>query len=291
MTNNCQNWLKILRQSFQEFVAQQAKTYNNNVYKTINYQTFLDMYLNSNKNFSLAIWCGPYYDCSTSFNAASVKQQTETNDWILLYALPLFDQEKIMRGATLIKLRLTKMDVNQCKNGDPVFSNTHKCKQNSECIFTPKGTFTSGNYKCKCKPGYINSNRKFSSYDGKTLENQYWLMKSMKNNTYATDFSCLPCFGKECCSGSEWNLFEKALSSVNSGQSTSEDDDTIREYSESNIFWNCRKYNMTLRTIIFVVQICFVLVTISIAVVIFCFRQNKVGILYFLSDIKNVVFE
>jgi hypothetical protein len=278
-SKNGRNWLKRLKQAYQEFFASQAKLYNNNVYKTINYPTYLDMFLKSSMNFTKSLWCGPYYDCTSSslinfVSNSNVKNniQQNQNDWILLYTLPLFGQDKQIRGAVLVKLVLTKMDINQCKNGDPVFANTHKCKVNSECVFIPKSTFTSGNYRCKCKSGFINSNRTFTSYDGKILENQYWLMKSMKNNSYNNDFNCIQCVGRECCNdNNDWSLFEKSLS-----LSTIEDEEIVREYTDSNIFWNCRRYNMTLRTIIFIVQIVFIIITISIAVVIFCFRQNKV---------------
>jgi hypothetical protein len=50
-------------------------------------------------------------------------------------------------------------------------------------------------------------------------------------------------------------------------------DDTVRDFS---IFYNCRSYNWAMRYTLFVIQLIFITFTISIACVIFYFRNNKV---------------
>jgi hypothetical protein len=113
--------------------------------------------------------------------------------WLLNFYLPLFNKEKAMRGAVLVKLKLNKMDINQCPNGDPVFANTHKCKPDSECVFSSLRSFRAGSYYCRCKKGFINGNGGFFSYNGTLMENEYWSMKNMKSNNYSTSYNCLPC--------------------------------------------------------------------------------------------------
>ena len=87
--------------------------------------------------FASSLWCGPYFECTDPLNK-------RTNDWILIYSLPLIDENMKLKGAVSIKLKLTNMDLNQCDNGDPVFAGTHKCKSNSECNYTPFNKFKLG---------------------------------------------------------------------------------------------------------------------------------------------------
>lgn len=103
-------------------------------------------------------WCGPYYECNKT---------SGVNNWMLIYALPLFDyveqqqqhplqqlkQKTVLRGALMVKFRLNQIDVNQCERGDPVFADTHKCKPNSECVHIGAQVFKAGNYYCRCNKG------------------------------------------------------------------------------------------------------------------------------------------
>jgi len=256
---NCLNWYKNLKTSYDEFNRLHVKKL-----EQVSYFQYLQKLLDS-KNFTSSLWCGPYYECILNDN------QKSEQDWILIYSLPLFDKAKALKGALTLKLKLTKLDINQCENGDPVFANTHKCKPNSNCMFTPTKSFKSGNYKCKCQTGFINSNGTLSSYDGTSLENQYWLMKSMKNNSYYNNFNCLPCLRNECCN-LDLNLIDKNLLNMN-------DEESIKEFvSHSSLFWNCRTYNTTLRLVILIIQFIFIVVTISLAVIIFISRHNKVSL-------------
>ena len=108
-----------------------------------------------------------------------------------------------------------------------------------------------------------------SSYDGQIIENQYWLAKSMKNNSYIDNFNCLPCSGRECCK-IDSNILDKQLISMN-------DEETVREFlSQSNLFWSCRNYNATLRYSMLVVQFVCIAISIALAAVVFFSRQKKI---------------
>jgi hypothetical protein len=265
---SCLNWYKNLKASYDEFNNANAKKY-----EPLGYFQYLQKLLDS-KNFTSSLWCGPYYECT-------LNDKKDDKDWILIYSLPLFDKAKVLKGALTLKLKLTKLDINQCENGDPVFANTHKCKPNSNCLFTPTKSFKSGNYKCKCQTGFINSNGTLSSYDGTSLESQYWLMKSMKNNSYYNNFNCLPCSRNECCN-LDLNLIDKNLLNMN-------DEESVKEFvSHSSLFWSCRTYNTTLRLVILIIQFIFIVLTISLAVIIFISRNNKVD--YFCYLILNMIF-
>jgi len=262
-TNMCLNWFDSLRQRFKQFTD---STQFENTLKQMNYEKFLKMFLAEQQNKNLAnssltkkssIWCGPYYECSAN-----------KNEWILIYSLPLFNKDKQLKGALVFKFQTNKMDINQCESGDPIFANTHKCKSNSQCIFTPSNQFRSGSYRCKCRTGFVNTDVTLNAYDGRLLEKQYWLMKSMKNNTYMNDFNCLSCSTDECCS-IDPNQFDKMLA-------MSSREMNFTELNAENIFWNCRKYNRTLRYVILIIQIVFIMITLSLAVIIFSSRQNKV---------------
>lgn len=260
---NCNKWYDNLENAYDKALI---KLQNSNETKyskgpPLNYRKFLRKLL-QNKDFSESLWCGPYFECTNP-----AKQ--ETNDWILIYSLPLFDEHKKLKGAVSIKLKLTNMNVNQCVDGDPIFANTHKCKENSECVYHPINKFKLGSYSCKCKGGYINSNGNFSSYDGSTLENQYWLMKSVQNRSYIQSFNCLPCLGAECCHIDPHLIDSNLYSTI--------DSEMVKEYqNQLNIFWHCRKYNFSMRFSILFVQIIFIIITIFLSIVVFYSRQNKV---------------
>lgn len=104
-------------------------------------------------------------------------------------------------------------------------------------------------------------------HDGAYLESQYWNMKNRKNNSYGS-LECAACTTLECCRRMDIDAF---IMSFNL------DDLIIRDpHIQNNIFWTCRKYNMSMRYAIVVVQIFFILVAISLAIVIFYYRHNKV---------------
>jgi hypothetical protein len=134
--HNCLNWSENLKSSYENFLDQSSFLTDN--IQSINYDLFLEKLLH-NKEFTHSttspLWCGPYYECSADQNS---------NDWLLLFALPIFDKDKKIKGSVVVKLKITNMDVNQCVQGDPVFSNTHKCKPNSNCVFNPSNLFKSG---------------------------------------------------------------------------------------------------------------------------------------------------
>lgn len=272
--HNCFNWFK----DFQSLYPDIQREVSAN--RTLNYQVYLEKILEK-KYFRSRLFCGPFYECASS-------NSNLNNDWILIYSLPLFDREKRLKGSALIKLRLNQMDVNQCSNGDPIFAGTNKCKPNSECVFTPMKSFKSGNYQCRCPRGFLNNiNNSYTSFDGSLLEQHYWLMKNQKNNSFLKMFNCLPCSGLECCK-LESSLIDSSIMSINannqnatSSVNTNENDwfflNKGEYYSmQTSLFWSCRKYNMPLRYTIFFVQVAFVLITISIAVVIFYSRHNKI---------------
>jgi hypothetical protein len=262
LTNNentvkyCHNWYSRLYRSFRDTfntinASGAATLISDQPLEALNYELFLQTMLKS-KNFTKSLWCGPFYDCN------------KKDDWFLIHSLPLFNKEKKSLGAVVLKIKLTNMDINQCSNGDPIFANTNKCKPKSECIFSPSNSFKMGSYKCKCNIDYINSYLNHSSYDGVNIENQYWLHKNMKNNSYDSNFNCLPCLSIDCCANNE--LIENALLGL--------EYDLVRELQSS--LSQCRKYNVLLRYIILIIQIIFVFITFVLSIIIFCFRQNKV---------------
>lgn len=288
--HNCFNWFK----DFQILYAQYRKLYSD----ALNYQSFLKKLL-ANKNFSSKVFCGPFYECTSPSSSSSANNNN--NNWVLIYALPLFDYDKNLKGSVLIKLKLSNIDINQCSNGDPIFAGSHKCKQNSECVFTPMKSFKSGNYQCRCKKGFknnndLNNNINLITFEGAAVEQQYWLMKNQKNNSYFKFFNCLPCSGLDCCR-LEANIIESSLmspiSNVNNKNNKNNNDDLFLNtkdefYSlQTSLFWSCRKYNMSLRYIIFFAQIFFVLITLSLALVVFFSRNKKV--LYSLNFLHILV--
>ena len=94
-------------------------------------------------------------------------------------------------------------------------------------------------------------------------------MKSMKNNSYVDNFNCLPCTGKECCK-LDTALIDKQLISMN-------DEETVKDFlSQSNLFWNCRNYNITLRYSMLIVQFVFISIAIALSVVVFLSRKKKI---------------
>lgn len=256
---NCNKWYENLEKAYNK--ALEMFSEKNSNHHGLSYKKFLRKLLND-QEFSASLWCGPYFECMNP-------EKQESNDWILIYSLPLFDKHKKLKGAVSIKLKLTYLNINQCENGDSIFASTHKCKANSDCVYKPIDKFKLGSYSCKCKSGYINSVGNFSSYDGSALENQYWLMKSLRNTSYLESFNCLPCSGAKCCSIDPNDIDDNLFTRI--------DEEMVKEYqNQLNIFWHCRKYNFSMRFTILFVQIVFIIITLFLSIVIFYSRQNKI---------------
>jgi uncharacterized protein YhhL (DUF1145 family) len=268
--HNCHLWYEKLENAYNKKIdGINNMNDQKNFLLNLNYQNFLRWLLTDNE-FSKAQWCGPYYDCTNKYDNSN-HNNNKTPEWVLIHSLPLFDGRKRLKGAIALKLKLTKMNINQCENGDPVFSNTHKCKLNSKCIFTPVNQFKSGSYQCECFDGYLSNTHTDGPdtiFQGDVIEKQYWLSKSMANNTYNQDFKCLPCLENECCAMVDFNTHERTLT----------DKELVQKFKEhqNDFLKNCRNYNMTLRYCILVVQIIFIIITITLAVVIFYSRQTKI---------------
>ncbi len=246
---NCIKWLNNLKNSFE--------TNPNTLKSQLMDYTGLMQHLLANQTFAASLWCGPYYECEES---------RKTNDWILRYSLPLVGLRKQFIGSVNVKFRVGQLDLNQCVNGDPIVSNTHKCKQNSECAFNPIGKFQLGSYKCKCTNGFMH-NGSFLVYNGVDLETQYWYMKNNRNNSYQENFDCMPCTGQQCCS----NEF------ISNTYYSKIDNYILKDYeNRMNLFWECRSYNKTLRILILSVQIISILFVLWLSIFIFYKRQNKV---------------
>ncbi|RNA23565.1 G-coupled receptor -like protein [Brachionus plicatilis] len=249
---DCNNWYQNLKKLYSEY------KFSANL--NTNYKTYLDK-LYENRNFSSGLFCGPIYECKNS-----------KSDWVLLHTLPVFDREKNFKGSILIKLLVSKLNVNQCPDGDPIFKNTHKCKAYSDCVYTVTNQFSSGNYECHCQKGFINNQIRGNFFNGSLMEELYWKMKNQQNNSYLTQFNCLPCSDVDCCSHEE-----KLMDSIGPKTKNSDLDSYLSYYSvQSSLFWHCRKYNMPLRYTILTVQIVFVLITISLAILVFYSRHNKI---------------
>ena len=285
LTRNCHNWYASFRSAYAASQAGESRKQTN----AWSSRLYLERLLNST-SFGKSIWCGPFSECSSAANSSAAKSLWSNQqppaaakvDWILNFHLPLFEREKRLRGAVLVKLKLNRMDVNQCPDGDPVFAGTHKCKPGAECLFVGARAFRAGNYMCRCARGHINSNGAFTAYNGSVLEKQYWLLKNNKPSNYTNGYNCLPCPSSECCRLETLILDESNLvASVSSQQQqqnlySEEPSGTAGHRGDYNIFFSCRKYNMTLRYTLLIIQFIFILLTISIACVIFYFRHNKV---------------
>jgi hypothetical protein len=256
---NCKNWYTNLKNAYKE--SEEKKS--NSQLDYINWLT----YLLGNQTFQSALWCGPYYECADNLNNNNIKKNSIMNEWILRYTLPLLDMNKNLIGSVSFKFKIGKLDLNQCESGgDPIVSNTHKCKPNSECVFSPSSKFQLGSYKCKCTNGFMN-NGSFLIYNGIELETQYWLMKNNMNNTYQNNYDCLPCTPEKCCT-SEY---------VSNSYYSKIDVNVIKDYeSRMNLFWQCRSYNKTLRIIILTFQVISILSVLWLSIFIFYKRQNKV---------------
>nr|QVK45730.1 G protein-coupled receptor [Proales similis] len=257
LNQNCCDWFQDIKSAFNQFTQQ---SYSSRLDRDDHEQRLNEFV--KNERFSPSSWCGPFYDCSRDAGGVPL------NSWILTFSLPLFDSRGRFRGAVAIKLVLDQMDVNQCDDGDPVFKGTHKCKPNSQCVFMPgtKFKFKSGNYKCKCSLGFVNKKGLLVSYEGDELERQYWLMKSMKNSSYQTEFNCLPCQGPDCCDEGN-SQTDTMLAGVKS--------EKLIENEQAELLRHCRRFNMPLRLTFLFVQITFIMICLSFAVIVFATRQNK----------------
>ena len=249
---DCRYWYLNLKKLYLQHKF--SKNFNSN------YLAYLSSF-HENTNFSSKLFCGPIFECEDS-----------KSDWVLLYMLPIFDKEKNFKGSILIKLLVSKLDVNQCSDGDPVFKDTHKCKPFSDCVHKSKNEFSSGNYECHCQKGFINNISKMNFFNGSLMEELYWKMKNQQNNSYLTQFNCLPCSDVDCCSHQE-----KMMDSIGTKSKNLDLDSYLSFYSkQSSLFWHCRKYNMPLRYTILTIQIVFVLITILLAFLVFYSRHNKI---------------
>ena len=55
------------------------------------------------------------------------------------------------------------------------------------------------------------------------------------------------------------------------------DEENIREFlTQSNLFWNCRNYNTTLRYSMLIVQFICIAIVIALAAIVFFSRQKKI---------------
>lgn len=134
----CNTWYKYLYQSYLKIIQRVPV----NVFepKGKKYEEILQI-LTQNEEFIKHQWYGPYFECLNNHFPY------HRNNWILIYSLPLFDRDRNFKGALMLKLNLTSLDINQCNdndNEDFIFKNTHKCKINSECVFKPNAGFKLG---------------------------------------------------------------------------------------------------------------------------------------------------
>lgn len=251
---NCSNWYENMKKAYLLSSDFKADT---------DYISWMQMLLN-NQKFTSSLWCGPFYECKEK--KINERISDRNNDWVLKYSLPLLDTRKNIIGSVSVKLKLGQLDLNQCSNGDPIVSNSHKCKENSECLFSSNGKFSLGSYKCKCTNGFMN-NGSALIYDGNELEHQYWQMKNNKNKSYADNFDCMPCSGQKCCSAEYiTNTYYSKI-----------DNNIIKDYeNRMDLFWQCRNYNFTVRILIISVQVISIIFVLWLAIFIFYKRQNKV---------------
>ena len=123
--------------------------------------------------------------------------ENNKSNWILLYSAPLFSTDYKFKGALMLKLNLSNLDINQCNDKDDLFSNTHKCKKNTKCMFKKFHGFRLGGYNCQCSDAKETPSF-FNTYNGTDIEKEYWLLKNMKKNVYNTSFNCFDC-KEDCC--------------------------------------------------------------------------------------------
>ncbi len=154
---------------------------------------------------------------------------------------------------------MSNLDINQCDDphNDSLFHGTHKCKDNSVCLFKPHNGFKWGNYMCACKLGFGDHNSVSTAYEGSLLEREYWNHKNKKSVVYNSSFDCVKCLFDDCC-----NLNDSRVSALGSNSTT------IR----------CtQRHNMLLRYSLLVAQTTFILTAIILAILIFHFRNDKVS--------------
>ncbi len=208
-------------------------------------------------------WCG-FYDCDSPIdldkNNLDVNNSTRES-WILLYSTPLFGINYEFKGALVFKLNLSRLDINQCETGDDLFSNTHKCKKNTKCLFNKNHGFRLGGYNCQCFSGSKSTPSIVNAYNGTNVEREYWLLKNMKNNVYNESFNCLDC-NQDCCI-----RFKNESNEINQFENL------------KNSFFNACKYNIdnkTMRMTLLAIQCFMIFIAVSTMIVIYKFRNNKV---------------
>jgi len=138
---NCNNWYENMANSYKK--SKIREDYDSENPTSFSYKKYLRNIL-EDEELASSLWCGPYFECNNP-------GKKNSNDWILIYSLPLFDMNKKLKGAVSIKLKITNMNINQCDSGDSIFAGTHKCKKNSDCVYTPKNKFTLGKKNLRLK--------------------------------------------------------------------------------------------------------------------------------------------
>ena len=226
---NCNSWYINLYNSYNKSLSIIKDENLSFLQADQKYETFLKQIL-LNKEFLNSQWCGPLYECKSN----------NSYNWILIYSTPLFNAKFEFKGALTFKLNLSNLDVNQC-DGDDLFSNTHKCKNNSKCNFIPNNGFKLGGYSCVCESMQMPNLKVFNGSD---IEREYWLLKNMKSNRYNESFNCIEC-KYDCCNDCKYN------------------------------------YNQVLKKVILIVQSFMILISILTALVTYKLRNIKVEAHFF----------
>jgi hypothetical protein len=248
--SNCNFWYKNFYKIYEKTVKNPTiVNYNHSFNQRPDYDTFLNKLL-QDKEFANSQWCGPFYECIVN----------QTFNWVLIYTIPLIGLNNEFKGALLFKLNLTNLDINQCDDITDLFSNTHKCKRNTKCVYKPNNGFKLGGYSCRC---IENENiQDVKIYNGIDVENEYWLLKNMKKSIYNESFNCIECEYYDCCK--LMNGFGNESRILRSGKN---------EY----YFKNCKHmYNRNLRKILLVIQTIMIFISVLIAIAIYRFRKTKV---------------
>ncbi|XP_045187687.2 probable G-protein coupled receptor 158 [Mercenaria mercenaria] len=116
-------------------------------------------------------WTVPYFDCGGG------------NVWMVTYSSPIFGVQNgsvLFRGVATVDIELTQIDINQCDNNEnerssglDVFRGTHRCQSTTTCVPMAGDGFVPGAYNCVCNDGYYlpqGANRN-QSYYGREIEN------------------------------------------------------------------------------------------------------------------------
>ncbi|XP_061626193.1 metabotropic glycine receptor [Phyllopteryx taeniolatus] len=114
-------------------------------------------------NRSAVRWSGaPYLDC---------KDGRFVPRWMLTLSTAFFglkpDLTPEFRGVIRVDVEIQDMDVDQCTTQDGWFADTHQCNRTSmQCVPIPGRGFRLGQYCCRCKEGYYNTDTANQDADG-----------------------------------------------------------------------------------------------------------------------------